>query len=312
MRVKRSEILAAATLSAAAVFLGLLGSLQAGADAGATDTKGRPIPPQALERIVSIGGDVTEILYALGLADKIVAVDATSQFPAEALLQKKSVGYMRQLSSEGVLSTSPGIIVASRGSGPPEVVKALQAANVPYVEVPDTHDPKGVADKVRLIAGAADATEKGEALARDIEQKFTDLESERRKLSKPVKGIFILSVQKGVATLGGAGTSGDAIMKLAGIENAAAGFNGYKPMVDEALIEMQPDVIVVMKRSDPRHDALKALDDVKGVAATPAGKNRRIVAMDALYLLGFGPRAPAAAHDLMLTVYPELKPAATP
>lgn len=301
---RQNGILVAAALTVAALLTAMLPNARAGA--GATDIGGKPITAEARQRILSIGGDVTEILYAVGVQQQIVAVDATSQFPAEALKDKKNVGYMRALSTEGVLSTSPSLIIASHGSGPPEVVKALQAPNVPYVDVPDNHDPKAVADKIRLVAEAGGAAEKGDALARDVEQRFATLETDRKRISKPLKAIFVLGVQKGMATIAGKGTSGAAILELAGMENAAGSFPGFKPMVDEALLEMQPDVIVVMNRSDPRHDSLKALEELKGVQATPAAKANRIIAMDALYLVGFGPRAPAAARELMLKVYPEL------
>lgn len=297
-------ICAAALLSVAAVLaLGI-----EPADAGETvlDSNQRPIPAEARQRIVAVGGDITEILYALGLQGQIIAVDSTSQFPADALKDKKNIGYVRALSTEGVLSTSPGMILASRGAGPPEVVKALKSANLPYVEVPDEHDPKGVAAKVRQVATVAGAPDNGEALAREVEQNFATLETDRARIAKPLRGIFVLGVQKGTASVAGAGTSGDAILKLAGIQNAADSFNGFKPMADEALIELQPDVIVVMKRSSATHDALKPLEEMKGVAATPAGKAKRFIAMDALYLLGFGPRAPAAARELMVNAYPDL------
>ena len=62
------------------------------------------------------------------------AVDTTSQFPAQALKEKKSVGYMRALSSEGVISVGASMVLASERSGPPEVVKTLKATSVPYVE----------------------------------------------------------------------------------------------------------------------------------------------------------------------------------
>ena len=83
-------------------------------------------------RIVSVGGDVTEILYALGLEDKIVAIDSTSVFPADALKTKKNLGYMRALSTEGVLSAAPTLIIASSKSGPPYVVAALKSNSVPW------------------------------------------------------------------------------------------------------------------------------------------------------------------------------------
>lgn len=291
---KHYGISAAAALTLAAVLSSGLSYRQA--DAGGSDG----------QRILAIGGDVTEILYAIGADKQIVAVDSTSQYPAEALKEKKVVGYMRALSTEGVLSMSPTMIVASQGAGPPEVVKALKGSGVTFVDVPDDHDPLGVASKVRIVAKAAGNEEKGETLARDVEEKFASLETDRRKIGKPLRAIFVLGVQNGKANIGGAGSSGDSILQLAGLQNVATSFNGYKPLVDEALIELQPEIIVVMKQSNPNHDALKSIGELKGLAATPAGKENRIVAMDGLYLIGFGPRAPAAARELMLAAYPEL------
>lgn len=305
----RTGLLMAVALSFAAVVPPLLSF--ANAETSSVDVNGKAITADAQARILSIGGDVTEILYAVGLQSQIIAVDSTSQFPSEALNDKKNVGYMRALSTEGVLSTSPSMILASHGAGPADVVKALQSSGVPYVDVPDEHDPKGVADKVRLVSRAAGAADKGEVLAKEVERNFAALDQARQRVTKPLSAIFVLGVQKGMATVAGSGTSGDAILQLAGMTNAAASFKGFKPMTDESLIEIAPDVIVVMRRSDPQHDALKALDDLKGVQQTPAAKNKRIVSMDALYLLGFGPRAPAAARELMMTVYPELASAGT-
>lgn len=215
---RRTGILTATALTLAAAILGLM---PLGESASAAADK--PVTAEARARILSIGGDVTEILYALGLQSQIVAVDATSQFPAEALKEKKNVGYMRALSAEGVLSTSPGMILASRSSGPPDVIKALKSADLPYIEVPDDHDPQGVAGKVRLIAEAAGVPDKGETLAKEVEQQFTTLDADRKRITKPLRAIFVLSVQKGMATVAGTGTSGDAILKLAGLENAAQG-----------------------------------------------------------------------------------------
>src|SRR5690606_18310102 len=100
--------------------------------------------------ILSIGGDVTEILYALKADDRIVAIDSTSQFPGDALKQKQDVGYMRALSAEGVLSTNPTVIIAASDAGPPPVVDVLKASSIPYVQVPDDKSPEGVAAKIRF------------------------------------------------------------------------------------------------------------------------------------------------------------------
>jgi iron complex transport system substrate-binding protein len=83
-------------------------------------------------RIVSIGGAVTEILYALGLQQRVVAVDTTSLYPPDVLQTKPNVGYMRQLSPEGVLGLNPSLILAIDGSGPPNVMAVIESAGIPW------------------------------------------------------------------------------------------------------------------------------------------------------------------------------------
>ncbi len=82
------------------------------------DARGREVNVDNPQRIVSIGGAVTEILYALGAEDRIVAVDTTSLYPPKAMADKPNVGYMRQLLAEGVLGLNPQLVLAIAGSGP--------------------------------------------------------------------------------------------------------------------------------------------------------------------------------------------------
>lgn len=248
---------------------------------------------------------MTEILYALKADAKIAAVDSTSQFPVQALNEKPNVGYMRALSAEGVLPANPTVIVASKDAGPPDVVKALKASAVPYVEVPDDRTPEGAAAKVRFIASLVGAESAGEALAKSVEQDFAALAQDRAKITKPVRAVFVLTVQNGRATVAGGHTSADAVIKLAGAENAAGGIEGYKPLVEEAATELAPDAIVTMRHSSSTFTSDQMLS-VKGLQASPAGQNKRVIEMDGLYLLSFGPRSAHAARDLMAALYPGL------
>jgi iron complex transport system substrate-binding protein len=256
-------------------------------------------------RILSIGGDITEILYDLGQQDKIVAVDVTSQFPPEALKEKKSVGYMRALSAEGALSVNPTLIIASDGAGPPEVVAALKSSGVRYVDIADKPSAQGVPDKIRHIGNVVGADDAAKALALKVESEFAALENDRKQIKSRKKALFILAIQNGRATVAGSGTSADSILQLAGVDNAAAGVNGFKPVSDEQLTEFAPDVVVMMRRgTTDDHNATQALS-LAGLSQSPAAKTGRLVAMDGLYLLGFGPRAPSAARDLMKSIYAE-------
>lgn len=257
-------------------------------------------------RIISIGGDITEILYAVGAAGSIVAVDATSQFPPEALQQKKNVGYMRALSTEGVLSINASLIIASDRAGPSEVIKALKSSPVTYIEIAEEFSSEGIAGKMRRVSRIVGREATGNELASRIERDFKDLAAQRERIKRPLRVLFVLNVANGRAMVGGSNTSADAILKLAGAENAAASVNGFKPVSDEALVEIRPDAIVVMRRtSSGGHDTDQILA-MNGLSTSPAARTKRIIHMDGLYLLGFGPRTPAAALDLMRQLYPDL------
>jgi iron complex transport system substrate-binding protein len=255
-------------------------------------------------RILSIGGDITEILYDLGQQDRIVAVDTTSLYPASALKDKTSVGYMRALSAEGSLSVNPTLIIASDGAGPAEVVNALKSSGVRYVEIADKPSAKGVRDKIRHIGSIVGAEDAAKTLAAKVEAEFAALEKDRTKIPAGKKVLFVLAIQNGRATVAGEGTSADSILQLAGAKNAAKGVHGYKPVSDEQLAEFAPEAIVMMRREGSDHDAGAALT-LPGLSQSPAAKTQTLISMDGLYLLGFGPRAPSAARDLMNAIYAE-------
>jgi iron complex transport system substrate-binding protein len=287
--------------------LAAIASNAAAADVTVVDAGGRNVRVTDASRILAVGGDVTEIIYALGAGNRVVGVDTTSQFPAEALKEKKSVGYMRALSSEGVIAVGATLVVASERAGPPEVVKTLKATSVPYVEVPDDPSAAGIAKKVRLIAQVIGTDAEGDRIAQKVMADFKALADLRAKISHPLRALFVLGVQNGRVMVGGQNTSADAIIRLAGATNVATAVNGFRPLPDEAIVELAPDVIVAMRRSsgNDNHD-LSELFALKGIQSTPAGAAKRILMMDGLYMLGFGPRAPAAARDLMALFYPDM------
>ena len=117
--------------------------------------------------------------------------------------------------------------------------------------------------------------------------------------------MFLLSFLNGKAMVSGRNTAADAIIRLSGAENAITDYEGYKPINYEAVIAARPDTVLAMQREGLRLDANMVFAH-PAFALTPAAHTRSFFAMEGLYLLGFGPRAPAAARDLMLALYPDL------
>src|SRR5260370_37440607 len=158
------------------------------------DARNREVTIENPSRIVPIGGAITEILYALGLEQRVVAVDTTSLFPDTALRDKPNVGYMRQLSAEGVLGLNPSLVLSMQGSGPKETMDVLEAAKVPLGLVPEVYSEDGLLEKVRLVGHAMGADARAACLTTAAANHLTQLRELRAKPPKPVRGIFVLSL----------------------------------------------------------------------------------------------------------------------
>ncbi|WP_346911781.1 ABC transporter substrate-binding protein [uncultured Roseibium sp.] len=252
--------------------------------------------PENADRIVAIGGSLTEIVYALGEQDRLVARDSTASFPAEAL-SLPDVGYMRALSPEGVLSVKPDGILAIEGSGPPEAVSVLASAGVPFVTVPEGYSGEAIQQKIRAVGTALGVDGKAEALSSQVAADLADAVSEAHKLNRTTRVLFVLSYTGGRVLASGTGTAADAIIQMAGAQNAIDGVPGYKQLNEEAITAANPDVILMMERHGDQNAASEILANA-AIAQTPAGQNKRLIRMNGLYLLGFGPRTASAVREL--------------
>ncbi|TPN88590.1 hemin ABC transporter substrate-binding protein [Mesorhizobium sp. CU2] len=252
-------------------------------------------------RIASIGGSITEIVYALGEEGHLVARDSTSNYP-QAALKLPDVGYMRALSPEGVLSVNPTGILALHGSGPREAVDVLKKSSVPFIEVPEHYSHGGILEKIRVVGKALGVDAKAEKLASEMDAKLTAAEKQTASIKERKRILFVLSTQGGKILAAGSDTAAEGIIKLAGAVNAVEGFSGYKSMTDEAIATAKPDVILTMKNAG-RVISQDELFANPAIASTPAGTARKAIVMDGGYLLGFGPRTAEAIHDLAVSLY---------
>jgi iron complex transport system substrate-binding protein len=269
------------------------------------DARNRDVAVGDIARTVAIGGAITEILYALGLESRLVGVDTTSLYPAAALHDKPNVGYMRQISAEGVLGLNPTLILAIQGSGPRETMDLLDTAKVPLVLVPETFSEEGLIEKIRLVGHAMGVDARAECLSTAVSADLAQLRALRAKVTKPVRVMFVMSLQNGRAMVAGHKTAADEIIQLAGAANAVDDYDGYKIIGDEAIVAAKPDVVLSIERGKDSLQA-DAIYGHPGFALTPVAANKSFVTMDGLYLLGFGPRTAAAARDLSVKLYPTL------
>ncbi len=248
-------------------------------------------------RVISLGGDVTEIVYALGAGGLLVGRDQTSTWP-EAALALPDVGYFRNLSAEGILSLAPDLILATAGSGPQTVVRQIESAGVRVVRMPQAHTPQALLQKVAIAGEALGLRAEAEALAASLRRRLDEVLANVARFSDKPRAMFLMNGVGGAAQAAGIETAADAMLGLAGAQNVFTSYSGYKPISFEAAAAAAPEAIVMMEHSLAAVGGEDKLANHPALRLTPAVRQRRIIAREGQYLLGFGPRLPLAIEDL--------------
>ncbi len=247
----------------------------------------------AAQRIVSIGGDVTEIAFALGAGDDVIARDSTSLHP-EAVKKLPDVGYMRQLNAEGILALKPTLVLTTELAQPALVLKQLADSGVKVVSVPGDTTLQAVPQKIAVIAAALQRDEQGKQLSERYQQQLAAVDTS----PLPVKVLFVMSHGGITPMAAGQHTAADAVIAAAGLKNAMQGFDRYRPLSQEGVIASAPDLLLVTTDGVRTLGGEQQLWTLPGLALTPAGKQRRVLIVDDMALLGFGLETPAALAKL--------------
>lgn len=263
-------------------------------------------PPQ---RLVVAGGDLTEIVYALKAEGRLVGVDTTSLYPPAAR-RLPQIGYLRQLSAEGVLSLGPDLLLASDTAGPATVLDQIRSAGTPLEVVRESYTADGVIAKIEAVEKLLGLADQG--LSRGVRADFAAVADAVAKVETRPRVLFVLSVTAGAPLAGGRNTAADGIIALAGGANAVGQIERYQQLSPEAVLAAAPDVVLVASHAAEAAGGIDAVAKLPVFAETPAAKAGRIVAMDSLYLLGFGPRTPQAARDLAIVLHPGWTPPTLP
>ena len=261
----------------------------------------------ASPRIVSVGGAITETLFALGAQGDLVGVDTTSLYP-EAAKKLPSVGYQRTLSAEGVLSLAPTLLLATEDAGPPAVLRQIEAARVPIHVLDSGHSFEGVLDRSQRIAELSGRVAAGAALADRLR---ADWQAARTRVAtlapkdaaKAPRVLFLMVQSINQMRAAGSGTGPDALIAYAGARNAFAAAEGYKLLSPEAAVAAAPDIIVTTDHGLATAGGAAGLLRAPGLAQTPAGRVQRVVNIEILLALGFGPRLPLAVTTLAEALY---------
>lgn len=268
------------------------------AGTGAGAATGMPAWAQApaAQRLVAVGGAITEVVYALGAEALLVGTDTTSLYP-EAATRTPKVGYLRQLSAEGLLSLRPDAIVGAGDAGPATVLEQVKSAGVRVELVPADHSFEEVLRKVAVVGAVTGRQAQAAALAQTLKATWAQVQTAVAQAPRKPRALFILS-HNGSPMVAGTGTAAHALLTLAGAENVVQQFAGYRPLTAEAMALVAPQVIVNSTQGIEALGGVDAFWRRPELALTPAFQRKALVAMEASHLLGFGPRMPSAVQAL--------------
>jgi len=272
------------------------------------DKDGQEITVSDVSRIVVLNGDLTEVVYALGLGENVVGVDTSATYPPEAK-EKPKIGYQRSLNAEGILSLQPTVIIGSELAGPPPVIEQIRGAGVPVVLFKTVSSLDDVTRKINDVATALGVPNRGKLLADETKREIDEALALAAKATSKPRVAFLYLRGSTTQVMMGKGSGADVLITAAGAIDAGAeaGIVGSKPLTPEALISAAPDVILVLTAGLQSVGGVDGLLQIPGVAQTPAGQQRRVVDFDDQYLLGLGPRAGKALKELIQALHPELK-----
>lgn len=243
----------------------------------------------ASERWVVLGGDIAETLAALDADINVIARDDTVVYPP-AMAALPSVGYLRQLSAESVLSVKPDRVLTTGHAGPKEVLEQLTAVGVGVEIINAPPTLAAIADKVRAVGQLTDRREEGDVLADELNAKLAQLAN---LPDLPTTRVMFIMQHSGLTPrAAGSDTAAHTALEAVGLENAFAEMQGYHSVGAEALARQAPDVVIVSERGLAAMGGEAALWQLPGMALTPAGRKQQLIVINDQALLGFGPRTP--------------------
>ncbi|MFI8480950.1 hemin ABC transporter substrate-binding protein [Pseudomonas sp. NPDC078700] len=263
------------------------------------------------QRWVSAGGSISEWVVELGGESKLVGVDSTSQHPA-ALRELPSIGYQRQLAAEGILALKPDVMLGSDEMGPPPVLGQLQAAGVNIERLSANPQLPALQANLKRIGELLGDPSRAQQVFDTYQQRLQRQQqwvSQAQTTQSAPKVLLLLGHTGGSPMAGGVDTSADWIIRQAGGINLAT-HSGYKALSSEALVGLDPQVIVIADRSLEGDLAKQALlKQNPALAATRAAREGRLIGLDPTLLVGgLGPRLPDGLAALSTAFYPDSQP----
>lgn len=251
-------------------------------------------------RIASVDANATEILLSLGLADHLVALDMTS-LPLLPETNLPNLGYHRALSTEGLLSTEPTLIIGSTHMGPAPVVEMIQSTDIELLQLSPATSVDELVNNITMLGDVLAEEANAEQLVDLIHQQHDAIAAAQQGDSLSM--VFLLDMTGRGLSKAGEGTTGASLVTLLGGDNLVE-YSGYKTISMEAILELDPDVILVGSNEPGIDAAARLLADNPLLQHSRAVSSHRLLSVDAsLMVAGVSPGVLTEAQRLSQQIY---------
>ncbi|WEM41090.1 ABC transporter substrate-binding protein [Photobacterium sp. DA100] len=240
----------------------------------------------ASERIISAGAAITEIINAMGAQEQLVAVDVTSKSLVDEGMPV--LGYHRQLSAESLIALNPTRLLGSNEMGPKATLDLIQQAGIEVNVVNSGETVDDLLTRIQQVGKLAHTELAARALQARVQEKVDAINHSLEQQAEQKRVLFLMIHEGRPANVAGRNTTADSVIRLAGATNPAAdAVESYKPISLEAMVEMQPDIILLSSRTLSQiGSADELLQKMPLLSATPAGQNKAVVTIDGTALIG--------------------------
>lgn len=266
---------------------------------------GRDVEIADASRVVPLSGNIAEVVFDLGLGGSVVGRDVSATFAEAADLPIVTRGH--DVSAESVLSLRPTLVIADEDTGPPEALDHLRNVGVPVVVLDRPDSVDDIEARIDTIATVLGVPGAGADVVADTQARLADVRAAIPADAVPPTVAFLyLRGTASVYLLGGPGAGTDSMIEQAGGIDAGTAMglsDAFTPITSEAMVEAAPDVLLLTTTGLESVGGAEGLLSIPGVAQTPAGKNRRVVAVEDGLLFSFGSRTPEALAQIIEQLY---------
>ncbi|MFD3381817.1 MULTISPECIES: hemin ABC transporter substrate-binding protein [unclassified Streptomyces] len=270
---------------------------------------GTKVTVRDAERIVPLSGSLSEIVFTLGLGDRVVARDITATFAQAEKLPVVTRNH--DVSAESVLSLKPDLVLAETTTGPDEAMDQIRDAGVPVLVVDPAKGLEDVGPRINTVARALGVPAAGKELTKRSEERIAAVRKDiPKETDKPRVAFLYLRGSASVYLIGGKDSGATSLLEAAGAVDGGAESGlekDFTTITTEALAKAAPDAILVMSKGLESVGGIDGLVKIPGVAQTPAGMERRVVSIEDGVLLNYGPRTDQVLKSLVDQLYGDAK-----